>query len=263
MIGTSVALAQRAAVPDASIHGFDPAPASRQAAAARGVFDDMAESPQGAFDVAVVASPPTTVAAGVQACAALADLVVDVGSVKAPIVDALADDIPGNFVPSHPMRGSHLSGAAAASAELLAGGMALLTPLENTQPEVVERARSFWAQLGMRCEILTPAEHDAAVAFTSHAPHLLAWGYLATGQASPATVGPGFLGFMRLAQGDPALWADILRSNRREVARLLASLESELAEVRMLLEDDVVDNAVDKLEAYISARREEALRLVP
>jgi prephenate dehydrogenase len=80
--------------------------------------------------------------------------------------------------------------------------------------------------------MLTPAEHDKAVARTSHVPHLLASLVAGTlAGAAPehlALTGQGVRDVTRVAGGDPALYSQIIGGNREAVAGLLREVRSRL-----------------------------------
>lgn len=157
-------------------------------------------------------------------------LVVDVSSLKAALA-AEAARIPGlrgRFVPCHPMAGKEKSGPEAAEASLFQGRYVFVTPIPGTPAGKVRQAEAFWRATGARVLRWSPDDHDRRVALTSHLPHLLAcvmvelYGRrLKKDRALFPAVGTGFRDFTRIAAGNPDMWADILRLNRREIARAL------------------------------------------
>jgi prephenate dehydrogenase len=69
-------------------------------------------------------------------------LLTDVGSTKAGIVRAaeeLGASRPLDFVGSHPMAGSNLSGFKVARADLFSGATVILTPTDRTPTDAVKR----------------------------------------------------------------------------------------------------------------------------
>jgi prephenate dehydrogenase len=95
---------------------------------------------------------------------------------------------------------------------------------------------SFWQALGSRVHILSPEEHDQALATTSHLPHLLA---AALAGSLPAELQPftasGFRDTTRIAAGDPGLWTAIFVQNRLAVLSALERLDDQLARFREAL----------------------------
>ena len=83
---------------------------------------------------------------------------------------------------------------------------------------------------------MTPAEHDAALATTSHLPHLVA---AALAAATPHELLPlaasGWRDTTRVAGGDPQLWQPIFAANRQHVLDSLDRLNQVLASIRETL----------------------------
>ena len=170
-------------------------------------------------------------------------LVMDVGSVKEPIVRRLEplfrEPRGPRFVGVHPMAGSENFGAAHARAGLYEGAACVITPGRRTAAADVRRAERFWRSVGARTLRMTPAAHDAWMAIISHLPHLLADTLVlstARWQNSPATirrlVGGSYRDMTRVARADPRLWDQIFRMNRaniRRAARLFGRVLSGLA----------------------------------
>ena len=270
LLGCSVAMAARAAGAAKSIVGFDPDAASVASARQLDAFDsvsllhdpaDLSKADWPNADIAVVAGPPSSLADGVERLAAVAELVLDVGSVKVPVLSALEERgrVPAHFVPCHPMAGSHLAGGLAAQANLFRDRWVFVAAEATTDPAAQARAHEFWRALGARTTDLSPAEHDAAVAYTSHLPHLLAAVYAGLADVVPAAAGPGFRDFSRLARANPALWADILRTNRGHILPLVEKLQEALTEARALLAQHEPTDAAsqDRLLDYLAARKAE------
>lgn len=162
-------------------------------------------------------------------------LLTDAGSTKGSIVAAWERSLGtrrGRFVAAHPIAGSHHRGPAAAAADLFAGRVTVVTPAPRTPPADVEAIGRFWAAVGSTVVALSPAEHDAILARTSHAPHVVA---AAIAAATPAadrrfTAG-GWRDTTRIAAGDPGLWADILLDNAAAVAAAIDSIHAASADI--------------------------------
>jgi len=167
-------------------------------------------------------------------------LLTDAGSTKASIVAAWERNRParrGRFVGGHPIAGSHRRGPAAADPDLFAGRVTVVTPAEQTPPVDTDAIASFWDALGSTVAAMSPEEHDAILARTSHAPHLVA---AAIATATPAgcrrfTAG-GWRDTTRIAAGDPELWADILLDNGPEVVAAIESIQAATADMLAAIE---------------------------
>ena len=161
----------------------------------------------------------------IDAAVAPGTLITDAGSTKASIVSAwerTRRTRRGRFVGGHPLAGSHRRGPAAADAGLFAGRVAIVTPAPRTPAADVEDAGGFWAALGATVFVMPPKEHDRILAFTSHAPHLIAAAVsAATPPALARFTAGGWRDTTRIAAGAPELWADIILDNAGPVADAL------------------------------------------
>jgi prephenate dehydrogenase len=105
---------------------------------------------------------------------------------------------------------------------------------EGSDSDAVAAVEALVRRLGAEPFRLSAAEHDRAVALTSHATQIVA-SALATvaleAGAEPA-VGPAFEGATRVAGGPEEMWADILATNAGPIADALAALEAEIGAVR-------------------------------
>ncbi len=176
-------------------------------------------------------------------------LLTDVGSTKAAIVREVEGRLPPGvqFVGSHPLAGSEKRGPGHAHARLFERRLTVITPTPRTDGAALERTRAFWEAFGSRVCVLSPEDHDRALALTSHLPHLAA---AALAGILPPEVyeltATGFRDTTRIAAGDPELWTAIFAQNRQAVLAALGVLETRLAEFRRALEAGD-DAEVDRL----------------
>ena len=140
------------------------------------------------------------------------------------------------FVGSHPLAGDHRTGPEHARADLFEGRTVVVTPTEHTRPAAVTEVSGFWQSLGANVTTMTPAKHDAALAMTSHLPHLVA---VALAAATPAEFLPltasGWRDTTRIAGGDPKLWQPIFAANREHVLDALDMMSQTLGEPARIL----------------------------
>ncbi len=199
-----------------------------------GVIDTAATSAAQAVanaDLVLLAVPVAATAAtlkSIRETLAPGALLMDVGSTKRDVVDAarrVLRERVTSFVPAHPIAGKESAGVQHADAALYQRCNVILTPLPQTQADLVKKAAELWTALGGRVSCLTPERHDAAFAAVSHFPHLLAFAFFNAVASEPegkenlALAGPGFRDFTRIAASDPAIWRDILSANREEVLK--------------------------------------------
>ena len=234
LMGGSFALALKRAGLVKQVVGYSKSPSTTDLAKRMGVIDVAAESALLAVsgsDLVLIAVPVSATEATFGAIRhGVKDgmLLMDVGSTKRDVVDTarrmLRDQV-GSFVPAHPIAGSEQSGVAHADAALYNNRQVILTPLPQTQPELIQKATDLWKALGAQVLRMSPENHDAAFAAVSHLPHLLAFAYFSAIANQPAgrdylsLAGPGFRDFTRIAASDPAVWRDILMANREEVLK--------------------------------------------
>lgn len=240
LLGTSIGLALRRRDVEVLLRDLDAR--NVEIATGLGAGIDAAAAGIDPFEVqlVVVAVPPDHLADEiVAALATTRGTVTDVGSVKgAPLRDvagrASADQL-ARYVGSHPMAGSERSGPFAASAALFDGRPWAVAPHPGASPEAVELVTALADACGAAPVVMAPAEHDAAVARTSHLPHLLAAlvaGRLAEAPgAHLALSGQGVRDVTRVAAGDPALWQQIIAGNAEAVAALLTDVAADLDEL--------------------------------
>lgn len=247
-MGGSFALALKQAGLVRRVVGYSKSPSTLQRARERGVIDMEAPSALLAVsgaDLVLIAVPVSATEdtfKTIRHLIAPGTLVMDVGSTKGDVVAAakrsLKDHL-AQFVPAHPIAGKASAGVEQAEAQLYQGCQVILTPMPETAPIQVHRARAVWTALGAQVREMTPEAHDAAYATVSHLPHLLAFaamnaiGHQSQAKAFLELAGPGFRDFTRIAASDPHVWRDILMANHTEVLaqaqhfrNALASLEA-------------------------------------
>ena len=190
----------------------------------------------------VVAVPPDHLAGRIADALRRTDAVVtDVGSVKSAPLAAVGELVDEGaltrYVGGHPMAGSERSGPLAASAALFDGRPWAVTPHETSTEAAVRVVSELAVACGATPLRFSPAEHDRAVARTSHLPHLLA--ALVAGRLGDAPrshlalSGQGVRDVTRIAAGDPGLWQQIITANTSALSELLRDVR---ADVDTLLE---------------------------
>jgi prephenate dehydrogenase len=232
LIGGSIGKAAKERGIAAQIVGIEANAASAEWALANGLIDRVADVVPEQADLIALCVPSDLVSDWVVKLADHRAPMFDVGSVKGPIVEAIAarQSVPGQFLPCHPISGSEKSGPQAADATLFDGCTLVMTPLEQTTDESQRACTEFWQALGASVVRMSPQDHDAALAATSHLPHLLAFAYMAqvSDEHLPLT-GGGFRDFTRIAAANPELWWRIMRLNRGALSEALDDYSQNLA----------------------------------
>ena len=258
LLGASVALAARRAGVVGAVAAASRRQGPLEEALRDGVLDevgDVAEAVRDA-DLVVLCSPIGAMPALAEAAApALRSgaLVTDVGSVKGVLADRLPGVLPGDveYVGAHPMAGSHERGAVHARADLFDGASCVVTPSPQVSAAAIERVSAFWRALGSRVVVRAPADHDADVAWVSHAPHVLAFAFAHALERAPdhagELAGSGFRDFTRIARSDSEMWSEILHVNRKALSGPLQAFGRSLARLAEAIESGEVDTQDDFL----------------
>lgn len=230
LLGTSVALACRAAGLEVLLSDLNPDHVRTASALGAGRARHTGDRPQ----LVVVAVPPDHLGETIAAALVASDAVVtDVGSVKSAPLAAVVD-LPeaSRYVGSHPMAGTERSGPLAGNAALFEGRPWAITPHAGSDSGAVAVVQALAEICGATVLTLAPAEHDLAVARISHVPHLMA--ALTAGRLAGAPVthmalsGPGVRDVTRVAGGDPGLYSQIVGGNRDAVISLLSEIRADL-----------------------------------
>lgn len=232
-------------------------------AAVAQAFDDPGRAAAQA-DLVVLCTPVLTIpelAKTIAPSLKAGAIITDVGSTKAWLHQQI--DMP-NFIGSHPMCGSEKSGLGASQPDLYEGSVTAVTAASVDDPSHAERAAvvaDFWETVGSRTIQLTPTEHDALVARTSHLPHLASSLLVAAAHRDhPAhrddLCGSGYRDMTRLAAGSASVWHDIVKTNAGPVAEELRVLRDELDRVLA----DIETGDFDAVREFLATQ---ALRTAP
>ena len=243
LMGASLAMALRQRGYAGRLVAYARKEQTRAEARERGVVDAVFDDP----DAAVKDASLVVLCAPIRACANLAAdfapllaagaLVTDVGSTKGWICRQMAGILPpGTFVGSHPIAGSEKQGMQAASADLYAGALTVVTTHLDVPEEATLRVVALWESAGARTCRMDPQDHDRLLARSSHLPHVAAAALAkAIGRNCADQVGAfcgtGFYDSTRVASGSIAMWNDILQTNAEAVAEELRAFKMEVERV--------------------------------
>ena len=161
--------------------------------------------------------------------------ITDTTSSKSSLNKTLKEfHFPENFIFSHPVAGSHLSGEENSVADLFDGKSTILSYYDSVTSKHVDRVKSLWSKLGSNIVVLDAEMHDQIFAYTSHLPHLAAYALLNTlkglEQDDLSDFSGGGLGeFLRLVSSSPEMWADIFSMNEKNIALAIDDLMKSLS----------------------------------
>jgi prephenate dehydrogenase len=168
---------------------------------------------------------------------------MDVGSVKNDVLLQVQtfSGLSTRFLPTHPMAGREIGGAASARADLFQGRSWILTPDQKCSAESKSLVLELIQHLGATPIELPADAHDAAVARISHLPQIAASLVAKQLSGTPPEwmelAGQGLRDTTRIAGSDENLWKEIIYSNRAEISELLINLQNDLTKMINSLDD--------------------------
>ncbi len=173
-----------------------------------------------------------------------AAILTDVGSVKAPIVQAITSFWPG-FIGGHPMAGTAEQGIYAAQSHLFCQRPYVLTPTPQTDPQQLRQLQALVRELGADGLLCDPQAHDRAVAWISHLPIWVSAALLgASAQESDPQIlalaqrlaSSGWRDTTRVGGGNPELGVCLANYNREHLLRGLRQYQQELGRIIEMVE---------------------------
>jgi prephenate dehydrogenase len=269
LIGGSLALALRRALPGLHIVAVDSDERTRQLAFAEGAVSGaftLESAPLSECEVVVLAVPAEPLLAllpQVSARMRPGAILTDVCGAKERVCAAGALQDRVTFVGGHPMAGTEYRGFKAASAQLFERCTVAICPPSgfgdaNARERAARLVRELWTSAGAEKLLeLSPEAHDQAVTFASHLPYLAAAAVVEALKASPASglarelAAGGFRDTTRLAGDGTVSGAAAINRFVPEAARGLAQTLRELAE---LIDSDAAA-ALERLGQLADERR--------
>ena len=173
-------------------------------------------------------------------------IITDVGSVKAPVVEAMAPHWQ-NFIGGHPMAGTADSGIEAAQRNLFVDRPYVLTLTNTTPQSVVEVMAELVSQLGSKLYYSSPENHDLAVSWISHLPVMVSASLIAAcmGESNRQVLelaqnlaSSGFCDTSRVGGGNPELGVMMAQHNRRALLVSLQNYRQQLDETIDAIEQE-------------------------
>lgn len=246
LIGGSFARALKKANVVDKVMGCGRDPDNLQRAVELGVIDDYCHDPAEAVAdadfifIAVPLGAMKSIFSSIKDHMKPSAVFTDGGSVKSSVVEdviAVFGEVPGNFVPGHPIAGTENSGVEASFDTLYQNRRVILTPLDNTDNHAIETVERLWQKAGAEVSRMPVKHHDDVLAATSHLPHMLAFGLVdALAQQEQHTeifkyAAGGFRDFTRIASSNPVMWRDICIANNQALGECLGTFANEMTDL--------------------------------
>jgi prephenate dehydrogenase len=184
-------------------------------------------------------------------------LVMDVGSTKAQICEAIKDHPKRrNFLATHPISGTEFSGPKAAIYDLFRGKTNIICEVEKTAFKLQEKALDIFSKLGMRIRYMDSQSHDKHIAYVSHLSHISSFMLGKTVIEKEKNerdifdmAGSGFESTVRLAKSSPAMWTPIFKQNKENVIETLEKYINNLQQFKKLMEQDNFTEIYNEMES--------------
>ena len=254
MMGSSLALAVRKVSPHTRICGVVRSEKSASYLNSQKIVDEVLVShntatasrlPYTSYELIVFALPIRQILLLVDNIPVTQALITDLSSTQGEIQRAFEKRSELRFVNSHPLCGSEKSGPEAAIPSLFESKLCLLSDDPRREKELC-LLEDFWHSIGMLTCKVNPNQHDQALAFLSHGPHLISSLLCYCAQANPAVrsllsktsikpTGGGFQGMARIAGSNPKMWMDILATNTENLSAFLDSFAKEMEALALAL----------------------------
>ena len=104
-------------------------------------------------------------------------VVTEVGSTKRNLINLIKNK---NFVLSHPIAGSEVSGPKFGDQDLFNNKWCII--INKGKRNKINLVKKFWRKIGSKVILMDAKNHDKIFAITSHLPHLIAYNLIKTAQ---------------------------------------------------------------------------------
>jgi len=160
-----------------------------------------------------------------------------------------------DFVGGHPLAGREGSGFSRASADIFKKANYLLTPVAGNRAQSLNLLKQMIKGIGSRPIEISPAEHDAIIALTSHLPHVLAAALM---NSSPEAIrdftGGSFRDATRVADMNARLWSELFLANKKNVLTQIKIFEDNINKIKNALQEADGASLQKLLETAAAAR---------
>ncbi|BDQ27904.1 prephenate dehydrogenase [Helicobacter heilmannii] len=170
--------------------------------------------------------------------------IIEIGSAKEQIINAIPLSLRPQVIATHPMCGTEFYGPKAALKGLYQHKIVIFVDCDRSAPEHVERAKEIFSAIGMQLVKMDAPNHDAHIAFVSHLPHAISYALanVVLSQKSPQTIlslaAGGFKDMSRLSKSSPVMWRSVFKQNKEQVLKAMGAFLEEMGAVQGLLENE-------------------------
>ena len=150
-----------------------------------------------------------------------------------------------NWIASHPIAGTELSGPEAGFVELFEDRWCILSADKSISKDKILKLEKFWVNLGSKVKLMSFEQHDYVLSLTSHLPHAVAYSIVKTvindddkfkNDVIQYSAG-GLRDFTRIAASDPLMWRDIFIDNSENILKVLNDYSNNLDEIKTAIKN--------------------------
>ena len=188
-------------------------------------------------------------------------VITDVSGIKEGLIDQIEGIMRSDleFIGGHPMAGSESQGVRHASASMFEGANYIITPCKSNTKRAIMKVEELAGHIG--CTTITrlsPNEHDRAIAFTSHMPHIVALALMS--MENPENLkdfmGSSFKDVTRVAKINSRLWGELFMENKKNVADQIQKMQDSMEVIKQAIINSN-ENELEKIMENARARRGE------
>ena len=248
LMGGSLGLALKKLPQKYSLIGYDHNLEHTQDALALNLVDKITQNLDDikACDVIVLTIPVDAIIAIAQQLKDISSscTVIDFGSSKEKISNAVPKEIRKNFVTAHPMTGTEKFGPSAAIEDLYSDKTMVICDIEKSAELQKEVSLEIFKDIESNIIFMDAKEHDRHAAFISHMPHVVSFSLAQSvmKQHDPKSIialaGGGFKSMSRIAKSSPNMWEDIFRQNKENLLASISSFNAEMQLCQKFIEEE-------------------------
>jgi len=170
--------------------------------------------------------------------------IIDFGSSKEKISNAIPKEVRQNFVTAHPMTGTEKFGPLAAIENLYKDKTMVICDIEKSAELQKEISLEIFKDIKSNIIFMDAKEHDRHAAFISHMPHVVSFSLAQSvmKQQDPKSIialaGGGFKSMSRIAKSSPNMWEDIFRQNKENLLASISSFNAEMQLCQKFIEEE-------------------------
>ncbi len=241
LIGGSLGLALKKTCPGLHVRGVGRDRGRLEIASNMGAIDEWStgiEEGVGDRDLVILATPVDHILSVLEAIGPLlapGTLLTDVGSTKRSICHRARNNLPRQieFIGGHPVAGRELTGVQHSLPGLFENAPYVLCPCAGKESVQLGKLLGLIKSIGACPHVMTPEDHDMAIAWVSHLPQLLSTALaLSVADRRTEISGTGLREMLRLAGSSHAVWQSVFATNRDMIDQALAGFIDVLREMR-------------------------------